>query len=35
MSLLPSWHLRDWADDEYTLLGNSILEEANFYLHRR
>ncbi len=28
-------HLRDWQADEYTLLGNSILEEPNYYLHRR
>jgi len=28
-------HLRNWKDNEYTLFGNSILEEINFFLHRR
>lgn len=28
-------HLRNWNDDEYTLFGNSILEEVNYFLHRR
>jgi hypothetical protein len=28
-------HLRDWQPDEYTLFGNSILEEVNFFLHNR
>jgi len=28
-------HLRNWKTDEFTLFGNSILEEVNFFLHNR